>query len=235
PGNGEQLGSSVIALKDSETGPPLALWGGNGSTVGRTAALSLVAARRMAKPDSRVVAFIGSGLQARSHLDALAEYFPLTDIRLFGRGRPNIDALCALAARHGINAHVADTPADAMRGADIVVSSITRVPGAEPFADVADIAPGAFAALVDLARPWHPAGLATLEKIIIDDRAQEATMKDPMVPLDGVTGDLADLVLGRVDMRVAAAARTAFIFRGYALGDFALAALAYEAASAEFV
>lgn len=232
PGNGEPLMNSIIALQDSETGRPIALLDGNWITAVRTAALSLVAARRMAKPDSRVIAFIGSGLQARSHLDALAEHFPLTDVRMFGRGQANLNALSALAADHGCKTHIATTPQEAMRGADLVISSITRVPGAEPFADVADIEPGAFASLVDLARPWHPGSLKALDKIIIDDSVQEATMKDPMVPLERVTGDLADLVLDRVDMSVAPTARTAFIFRGYALGDFALAALAYQAASA---
>jgi len=232
PGNGEPLMNSVIVLQDSETGRPVALLDGNWITAVRTAALSLVAARRMSRPDALDIGFIGSGLQARSHLSAMAELFPLAEVRMFGRGQANIDALCAQSAELGLRTHVAATPEEALRGADLIISSITRVPGAKPFIDAADIAPGAFASLVDLARPWRPQSLAALDKIIIDDSVQEATMKDQMVPLDLVTGDLADLVLARTDMDVTATARTAFIFRGYALGDFALAALAYEAASA---
>jgi ornithine cyclodeaminase/alanine dehydrogenase len=228
PASGEPLINSVIVLQNSETGRPVALLDGNWVTAVRTAALSVVAARRMANPESRVIAFIGCGLQARSHLKAMSRAFPLAQVRAFGRGKPNIDALKELAENLGLSFHAATTPEEAIRGADLIVSSLTRVPGSEPFIDAAAVEPGAFASLVDLARPWLPSSLEKFDGIIIDDTVQEATMKEQMVPRELVSGDLTDLVLEKIVIDRAAAGSVAFIFRGLALGDFAAATLAYD-------
>ena len=64
--------NSLITLLDSVTGVPMAIMDGNWVTAIRTACASAVAARRMANPDSSVIAFIGCGVQAHSHLDAYA-------------------------------------------------------------------------------------------------------------------------------------------------------------------
>lgn len=229
PARGEPLMNSIVALQDGETGRPLALLDGNWITAVRTAALSVVAARRMARTDSATIAFVGCGLQARSHLLALGEAFSLTEVRALGRGEANTAALAELAATQGLRFHRAATAKEALRGADLVVTSVTREPGAAPFLDVGDIEPGAFASLVDLGRPWLPGTFGRFDSVVIDDTVQEAGMKDRMVAPELVTGDLADLVMERIEVRRGAASRTGFVFRGYALGDFALAALAYEA------
>ena len=235
PSAGEPLMNALIILQDSETGRPAAILDGNWITTMRTAALSVVAARRMARPESRVIAFIGSGLQARAHLLALAEIFPLAEVRILGRGQANIDALHALAAERGMAVHLATDPKDVMAGADLIVSSITREHDRAPFINATHAAPGTFAALVDLAQPWQPNTLNTFDHIIIDDKDQEATMKTPMVAANLVAGDLADLVLDQVNAATTATNRTAFIFRGFALGDFALASLAHRIATASAV
>lgn len=229
PARGEPLMNSIVTVQDGESGRPLAMLDGNWITAVRTAALSVVAARRMARADSATIAFVGCGLQARSHLLALGEAFPLAEVRALGRGEANISALAELAAAQGLRFHRASTAQDAMRGADLVVTSITRESGSAPFLDVGDIEPGAFASLVDLGRPWLPDTFERFDSIVIDDTVQEAGMKDPMVRSKLVTGDLADLIMERIEVRRDGASRTAFVFRGYALGDFALAALAYDA------
>ena len=141
PAHGEPLMNSVITLQDSESGRPLALLDGNWITAVRTAALSVMAARRMARPNSESVAFVGCGVQARSHLRALSEVFPIKRVAAYGRGQPNIDALCALASELGIKAVAERSLEAALSEADIIVSSITRKPGAEPFVDAAVSSP----------------------------------------------------------------------------------------------
>src|SRR6476620_7283464 len=86
--------NSLVTLLDSETGLPLALVDGNWVTAKRTARLSAVAATRLARDDASSAAFIGCGVQARSHREAFADLFPLREIRAFGRGGANRDALC---------------------------------------------------------------------------------------------------------------------------------------------
>ena len=117
-------------------------------------------------------------------------------------------------------------------GADLVVSSITLSYDVDPFLDARWLKPGAFAAITDLALPWIPASMGAFESVVIDDREQEESSPRPMVDPALVSGDLTDLVTGRLAGGFAPARRSAFVFRGIAVGDFALAALAYERAIA---
>jgi ornithine cyclodeaminase/alanine dehydrogenase len=231
-GRGLAAINSLVTLLDSETGLPLAVVDGNWVTAGRTAGLSAVAAKRLARPESSSVAFIGCGVQARSHLDVFCDLFPLREIRAFGRGAANRDALCWAAQARGLTAIASETARDAISDADIVVTTITLVPDIKPFLDACWLRPGAFVTMTDLALPWHPAGMAAFARIVIDDLEQEAKMSKPMVARELVAGDLAGLVCGDLPGRTSAEELTAFVFRGIALGDLALAGLAYRRAKA---
>ena len=224
--------NGLITLLDSETGLPVAITDGNWVTAVRTAGLSATAAKKLAKPDSSVAAFVGCGVQAQSHLKAFADMFPLKEVRVFGRGRPNIEALCRAAEGMGLTTSVHDTGQEAIAEADLIVSSVTYSAGLEPFLDARRLMPGCFAAVTDLAAPWIQEGFSGFDRIVIDDVAQEAAMPNKLVRHAHVNGDLSGLVLGDIEGRAGKDERTAFIFRGHALGDLALAALAYRKARA---
>lgn len=224
--------NSLISLLDAETGLPLALVDGNWVTAKRTAGLSAVAARRMARHDATSVAFIGCGVQARGHLEAFADLFPLREIRAFGRGKANRDALCELAQSRGLKAIPCDTARAALEGADMVVSTVTLVPEPEPFLDANWLKPGSFTAITDLALPWLPETMRRLERIVVDDLEQEKQMPKPMVDPTLVAGDLTGLVCGDFVGREGPGETTAFVFRGMAVGDLAVAGLAYMRAQA---
>ncbi len=228
----ESIGS-LITLFDAASGHPVAVMDGDWITAYRTAALSALAARFMANPQSQVIAFIGCGVQARSHLDILAEIYPLREIRALGRGQKNLDALLARASAHGLGATAADDGRAAIADADLVITSVPDQIGMKPFIDARDLKPGAFVAMVDLARSWFPDSLEAIHRIIIDDRVQESTMSKPMVEPTLVAGDLQDLVSGRVTRSIRAKERTAFAFRGMAIGDLALASLVFDVACAK--
>ncbi|MDX8432060.1 hypothetical protein RFN25_01290 [Mesorhizobium abyssinicae] len=74
--------------------------------------------------------------------------------------------------------------------------------------------------------------MAVFDRIVIDDLAQEAQMSKPMVRPELVAGDLTGLVGGDVPGRQGARERTAFVFRGMAVGDLAIAGLAFARAKA---
>lgn len=219
--------NSLITLLDGETGRPIAVVDGNWVTEKRTAGLSVVAAKRLARPDSTTAAFIGCGVQARGHLEALIDLFPLREIRAFGRGSINRDTLCQLARSRGLAAVPCDTARSAIDGADIVVTSLTLVPAPVPFVDARWLKAGSFTAMTDLALPWLPESMSSFDRIVIDDLEQEATMSKPMVKPDLVSGDLTGLVCGDVAGRGSPSERTTFVFRGLAVGDLAVAGLAY--------
>ncbi|MDX8466703.1 ornithine cyclodeaminase family protein [Mesorhizobium sp. VK23B] len=224
--------NSLVTLLDAETGLPLAVVDGNWVTAKRTAGLSAVAARRLARADSACVAFIGCGVQARGHLDVLADLFPLREIRAFGRGTGNRDALCRMAETRGLTAVPTDTAKAAVESADIVVTTVTLIPEPVPFLDARWLKAGAFATMTDLALPWLPETMTVFDRTVIDDLAQEAQMSKPMVRPELVAGDLTGLVGGDVSGRQNANERTAFAFRGMAVGDLAIAGLAFVRAKA---
>lgn len=219
--------NGVVTLLHAETGLALATIDGNWITAIRTAGLSAVAAKHMGRGDASVIAFIGCGVQAHSHLNAFCELFPLKEVRALGRGAANRDALCEAARSKGLIALASDSAQQAIDGADLVITSVTRELGRPPFLDARWLKPGAFAAITDIAEPWLPDTMSAFDRIIIDDQEQESA-SEPMVDPDLIMGDLSGLVQGAVTGRGNAQERSAFIFRGLALGDLALASLAYQ-------
>ena len=223
--------NALVTLLDSDTGVPVAILDGNWVTAVRTAGLSAVVATRLAKPDASSVAFIGCGVQAHSHLRAFADLFPIRTIFAFDRGTPNRERLCATARSLGMAAHASTSAREAVGAADIVVSCATLSPQLEPFLDARWLKRGAYAAITDLATPWIAAGIGAFDRIVVDDVEQERAMAQPLVDPDLVSGDITGLVSGGIAGRATDVERTALIFRGLALGDLAVAALAFQRAA----
>lgn len=217
--------NGLVSLLDAETGLPLATLDNNWLTGVRTAGLSALAAHYLARPDANSVGFVGAGLQARCHLALFREMFPLTRIKIAGRGRANIDAL--IEAADGLDAEVVSSPRAALEGVDLAVTSVTHTAVEAPFLDANWLAPGAFVSVVDLAVPWHKASFGAVDRVIIDDLEQEASLPNKLADPAHIHGDLSGLVMGDAQPRQSDTERTAFVFRGHALGDLALAALAW--------
>jgi ornithine cyclodeaminase/alanine dehydrogenase len=156
--------------------------------------------------------------------------FPLEEVRAFGRGAENRDALCRAAAALGLRAIASPTAREAVAGADLIVTSVTLSFSLEPFLDAGWLKPGAFASITDFAAPWVRESLTAFDRIFIDDLEQESAMAKPLVRRDLIAGDLDGLVNGEQPGRTRDDERIAFAFRGLALGDLALAGLAYERA-----
>ena len=220
PAQGERAAGSSLSLTPGEKRPLAACSEQPGGQI----ATALLGCARLGLR----VGFVGCGVQAHSHLKAFAEIFPLQEIRAFNRGRENRDALCRSAEEMDLLAHPCDSIEEAISGADLVISSITLSGNVTPFIDANWLKPGAFVSATDLGISWLDDSMGVFDRIIIDDSAQEAQMENPMLDLALVTGDLTGLVLGEADGRIRDDERTAFVFRGFALGDLALAALAYE-------
>ena len=214
----------VIVVHDGESGMPVAILDAEHITAVRTAAISLVAARRLARADSRSIGFIGCGVQAASHLDALASELPIERIVAFSRRSESAEALCVRAADTGIAGQVAEDAGDAIAGVDIVVSSIPDRPGFRPFLDADRLLPGAFAIGVDLGRSWTPATFTAFDRVAVDDLRRHAV--SPMVTTVPVDADLHSLIAE--PRRTDRTARMAFVFRGVGLGDLAAASICLE-------
>lgn len=228
PAHGLPQINGLVTMLDANTGLPVAVIDGNWITAVRTAGLSATAARHLARKEAASIGFVGTGVQARSHLDAFADMFPLQHAKIFGRGQANIDLLTTAAVGHGLTVEHSETGQDAIEGVDLVVTSITATGGPKPFLDASGMKQGAFAAVTDLGVPWVHDSFSALDLLVIDDVDQEAALPNKLCHPQDVTGDLSQLVLGAIPARTAPDQRTAFVFRGHALGDLALAALAWQ-------
>lgn len=221
--------NGLVTMLDSETGLPLAILDGNWITAIRTAGLSATAARHMAREDSAVIGFVGCGVQARSHLQAFSDLFPLKRVMMLGRGQANIDRLGAMASDLGMTAEVSSC-ADVMMGeVDILITTVTHTDAGAPFLDANNMRPGSFMVSVDLAAPWKRDSFVALDRLAVDDLEQENALPNKLCDPAHITGDLTGLVLGKTKGRKTPTDRTAFVFRGHALGDLALSVLAWEA------
>ena len=224
PGRGLPQINATVTVLDSHTGLPLAVMDGNWITALRTAGLSALAAARLANPDASRIAFIGCGLQARSHLHAFADRFPLAEMRAFGRGAANRDALCAAGEELGLRTVASRTGQEAIEGADLIVTTVTLSTDTPPFLDARGLKAGAFAAVTDFVAPWRRETLTAFDLIVTDDLTQ------PPIDRDRIDGDLHAVLTGDLPGRQATTERTAFLFRGPPVADLALAALAYRKA-----
>jgi ornithine cyclodeaminase/alanine dehydrogenase-like protein (mu-crystallin family) len=230
PQRGQETIGALITVFDGDSGLPLAVMDGDWITGVRTAGLSATAAHYLGRKDAATIAFVGAGLQARCHLESFAQLFPLKAVRVLGRGAANRDRLLDLARAMGLEAVACEDGDTVLDGADLVVSSVPHTGVAEPFLDPDRLIPGSFVAMTDLTRPWKRDGLTRLNRIVIDDTAQERAMADPTIPPELISGDLKDLATGTIPGRRDNEERVAFAFRGLALGDLALAVLCYRRA-----
>ena len=161
----------TIILLDPATGALDAILDGRYITEARTAAVSAVSAKKLAGPGSRVLAILGSGVQARSHFEAMAHVGRFEEVRAWSPTRANVDAFSRVTG-----ARVMDSAESAVRGADVIVL-VTASP--EPVIEDAWVKPGAHVISVGACRPTQremdPA-LVKRSRLFVDSRA--AAMKE---------------------------------------------------------
>lgn len=221
--------NGLAILSDAETGLPCALIDAAGLTAIRTAATSLYAARSLARADARSIAFVGTGVQAQSHLTLFAEAFSeLRGVRILA-GHRGCEALARKAEALGLQPVLLEQAQAVLDEADIVISSVPAR-GGGPFLDAGWLKPGCFVAAVDLARSWHSASLSSFDMLATDDHDNSAEQQaQKIMPQIGkFRVDLSDIAGERYPDAATAGLRTAFIFSGFALSDLALSVFFFD-------
>jgi ornithine cyclodeaminase/alanine dehydrogenase len=216
----------LILLNDRQTGMPVAVMDGRWLSGLRTAAISAVAARRLADPGSRVLAFVACGAQARSHFEVLRSIFPVDTVFAVSRRRDTAERFAADMREQGCHA-AADDAEQAIARADIVVTSVP-VRNRDGMLDARWLKPGAFVSMVDLGWSWRRETLAALDLMVTDDLDQGGGASgfncDRSIEID-----LPALLRGNCP-GWRPGNRTALIFSGTGLADAAVAALVLEQA-----
>lgn len=228
--------NALVILNDIDTGLPVAIMDGTWITTHRTAALSALAAKYLARPESRALGFIGCGVQAHSHLSALRAVLPdLTGIHAVSRSPASAEALAEAARAEGLAATVSDSPEDVVRASDVIVSGLPGISGIEPVARADWLRPGALVLGVDLGRTWARGGLReAFDLMVTDSRAMvEKNGGGAALAYPGpYDADLTDLVTSAHPGRSHAEETIMFLYPGMAIADLAVAAHIYKSACA---
>ena len=226
--------NAILVLNDLETAVIKVVMEADTITGMRPAAVSLIAARRLARADSRRMGFIACGLQARTHFEAFSVAFPITQATCYSRRPETAEKFAAELRAKGIDAKAVTDPRTAVENQDIVVTSIPRSPGLVKYLDPAWVSPGTYIAAPDLARCWHGEALRGIDLLATDDRKQSRdAAASGYLPWSGDwDADLCELITGKHAGRTTAAQRTCFIHPGLGLGDIAVAAMVLERALA---
>jgi thiomorpholine-carboxylate dehydrogenase len=227
PGNaaaGLPTHMAMILLFRTATGEPLAAIDGRLVTEMRTAAVSAAATRRLALPDSRVLALLGSGVQAAAHLAALSTVCAFDEVRVWSRTPEHARRF---AERHGARATDA---ASAVSGADVVV---TATSAREPVLEGAWLKPGAHVNAVGAALPdWRELDDAAMANALVVDSREAALKESGDVILSGapIRAEIGEIFAGT--KAVAREETTVFKSVGLAVEDIAAARLVYDRAAA---
>ena len=226
--------NAVIAIFEPKTGMPAALLDGRLITEMRTAATSAIATRLLAKSGAKTVAILGTGVQARSHVQALKTIGMLGELRVWGRTPANAKALAEWASSLGVRASVAPTVKDACRGAQIVC---TVTPSTSPIVADDDIGPGTHVNAVGSSAPpmqeLAPKLLGrsrvfvdTVEGAMTESGDILGAIREGCLPARPDLVRLCDVVAKRHPGRGADSEVTIFKSLGMAIEDIACAALA---------
>ncbi len=216
---------AMILLFRPDTGEPLAVMDGRLITEMRTAAVSAAVTKHLASPQSRVLALLGSGVQAQAHLEALSHVRRFEDVRVWSR---TPDHAKRFAQEHD---HVRAMDAEAaVRGADVIV---TATNAREPILKGAWLKPGAHVNAVGSPRPtWRELDDDAMANVVVVD-SREAVLKesgDVILSKAQIHAEAGEIFGGTKP--APAGATTVFKSVGLAIEDIATARLVYEATRA---
>jgi ornithine cyclodeaminase len=184
---------AAYVLFESPGLAPIALIDGTGLTALRTAAVSALATRYLARSESRILTIIGAGVQGDAHLDAMLAVRPIEVVWVVSRGTARAEELVARAVDLGLHAAIASP--DAVAESDIVCTCTTS---SEPVFDGSLLVPGAHVNAIGAYRPdQRELDDLTVRRgrIVVETReAALAEAGDLLIPLAGGVIEPADIV-----------------------------------------
>jgi len=214
---------ATIFLVDPQTGTPLAIMDGRLITEMRTAAVSAAATKLLASPDAKALAILGSGVQARSHVEALRLVRQFEESRVWSPTREHAERFAADIGGKSMAAE------DAVRGADVVV---TATNSKMPVLKGSWLKPGCHVNAVGACRrDWRELDDDVMTNVVFVDSREGAMKESGDVILRGakVYAELGEALAGKVPAR--ANETTIFKSLGMAVEDIAVAMLVYRSAT----
>lgn len=236
---GKDAHQGGVLLFRGDTGEPLALMNASAITAIRTAAVSAVATRLLAREDAYDLTIIGAGVQARSHLASMSCVRPLKRARISSRTLATAQRLVAeLQPAYSFPVEAVATAQEAINGADIIVTATTSY---EPVLRRDWLAPGthinAIGTYSPKAREIDTATMVAASLFV--DRRESAlneagdyliAAQEGAIGLDHIRAELGEVLIGAATGRSGRDEITLFKSLGLAIEDLAAASYLYQKA-----
>ncbi|MGQ9709828.1 MAG: ornithine cyclodeaminase family protein [Anaerolineae bacterium] len=239
PARGLPLIHALVVVVDAETGRPVAVMEGGSLTALRTGAASGAATDLLSRPDAAIAAVFGAGVQGRTQLEAVCAVRPIREAWVYDVDPQRAQAYAReMGEPLGIPVHVATSPAEAVRQADVICTATTST---TPVFDDADVRPGTHINAVGAYTPQMreiPTETVLRARVVIDHRtASLAEAGDLLIPIQEgrmteqhIWAELGEIAAGLKPGRLSPDEITLFKSVGVAVQDVAAAAAVLEAA-----
>jgi N-[(2S)-2-amino-2-carboxyethyl]-L-glutamate dehydrogenase len=227
--------SALIVLNDPDTYRPVALLEGTEISAMRTAAVTVAAARRLARPGFSTLGLVGCGVIGQAHVGALLAAFPQIErISLYDTDRPAAQRLADSAARPGVRCTVSDSAHATVNASELVVTATVTD---APYIEADWLAPGAFlsnVSIMDVSKEAH----LRVDKLVIDDWDQSnregkilhQLTEEGRISRADVHAELGEILIGDKPGRESADERILLSPMGMAIEDIACAEAIYRRA-----
>ena len=228
-------GMDLIILHDLERAHPVAMMDGTLITAVRTGAAAGVAAKYLARPDSKIAAFIGAGVIGRTTLEAIGLSVPgLSEFRIFDLNETKAQSLAAEFADRWHTRVVGNVP-EAVAEADIIATMTTT---RQPFIKAAWLREGCFVAAMGK-NEFEAQALLEANRLVVDEWEQFKYYQPAILAQlyqagqlpEGDVVNLREIILNRIPGRTADADRVHFLSFGLACEDLVVAERVYQTAT----
>ena len=234
PRHGLPYISGLLILNDSKTGFPICIMDCTWVTAKRTGAATAVAAKHLAREDSKVLGILGCGAQGKSNLEALSVTCKgLEEVKAYDVSEENLQKYVEeMTARHELKIVPAGSPRKAVENCDIVVTAGPILKHPKPVIEASWFKKGGFTCPLDFDSYWKPEAMHSMDKFCTDDVEQLRYYQRQgyFSDIPEVYAELCEIVSGKMRGREGSKERIMSMHLGLAIEDMATATLVYEKA-----
>jgi ornithine cyclodeaminase/alanine dehydrogenase len=225
--------TGLIVLNDTETGLPVCVMDAAWITAKRTGAVTAMTAKYLAKENAESLGILGCGVQGRSNLESLDAVYNLDVVKAYDILKPNLERYVEeMKQKHELNVIPVETPREAVKGCDIVVTAGPILLDPEPVIEASWFDDGSLACPLDFDSYWKPEAMHSMHKFCTDDKEQlkfyqkVGYFKD----IPQVYADLGEIVTEKKKGRENGDERIMAMNLGLAIEDMATAVTVYDQA-----
>ena len=226
--------SGLLILNNPETGFPICIMDCTWITAKRTGAATAIAAKYLAREDSKILGILGCGVQGRSNLEALTVVCKnLEEVKAYDVNEENLQRYVKeMTAKHGLKVVPVASPRKAVENCDIVVTAGPILKHPQPVIEASWFKYGGFACPLDFDSYWKTEAMHSIDKFCTDDYDQLKYYKKLgyFSNIPDVYAGLGEIVSGKKPSRENPKERIMSMNLGLAIEDMAAAILIYEKA-----